>query len=272
MFCSKCGNKIGEGELFCGACGNRVSVDPAPNPAPAPTPVPVKVKVQPQPRTPEREEQSRPAEDTPRQPAWEAPYGQPAGGDMYRNDGNFTFAHGNYGQAVPPYAEPAPKKKSKAPIVILVILLVLVLLAGAGAAVYMFTPIFKVEEEKVNVNSEIKDANANAKVVYNLVAEKIADNETMGISPAQSISDMSAYYNITDPHTELGNDLYGLYESDQLDDGWVYIGSVELNGKTTFFVQYWEEEDSEFIGQYPDAVSKGNYESAERGVYLSPAE
>lgn len=307
MFCGKCGSQVNDGAFFCANCGSSLSDQPsaqAAQPAPKKT---VAVRVRAQNTVDEQFAGGQSVNANPmngQQMYDQTMNANPMGGQqmydrtrnansmddqqMYGQPMNANSMGGQqmYGQTMNGYPTGGfptemPKKKSKAPIVIVVILVVLILAAaGIGAYYFLYADNDKDGgEERVSVSSQLKTSNSNAKMAYNLVAEYMADmiaaeamtdTETQAVPYKKRISEISKYYDISEDGEGLQHKLYILFSDSGVDEGWVYIGSAEIDGNETFFVQYWEDDDSEVIGQYPNAIEKENVGSVEYGKYFAP--
>lgn len=276
MFCGKCGSQINDGAVFCPNCGNSLSDQSS---AQAATKKTVAVKVRAQNTVGEQITDSLPmntSRQTYGQPMNANPidaqqmYGQPT--NSYSMGGQPTYSQPINGYQTGGFPSDAPKKKSKAPVVVAVILIVLILAAaGIGAYYFLYADNGKDGgDEKESVSRQLKTSNSNAKMAYNIVAEYMADMETQGIPYKETMSEISRYYDVTEDGDGLQQKFYSQFKEGGIDEGWVYIGSAEINGNQSFFVQYWEDDDSEVIGQYPDAISKDNVGSVEYGKYFAP--
>lgn len=135
----------------------------------------------------------------------------------------------------------------------LVELTVVLAIVGVLAAILVPTLMGYVKKTR------LKTANANAKTVYNVVAEAVAD-----IDANEGSVDWTAAagtYNGSVQTTGLNDDfartVYNVLSPNSNKAGEVYIGSHRFGNTDGFFV-HWRESANNIIGQYPQAIQSTN--------------
>ena len=284
MFCTKCGEQLGDGVKFCYKCGAAVANDDVPVQENAPL---------------QELAQSQQAYSQPQQ-AYSQPqqgFSQPQQGFSQPQQG-FSQPQQAYSQPQQPYLQPqqpysqpqqpygqpvngaAVPQKGKSGLTIVLVIMIVVLLGVAGviAGRTIYNKASNDEDEEIEISvSQLKNANGMAKTAYNVTAEYCADQQIMGYSLETTLADIEGIYDISrDDYGEFGSMLVSCMRDEGYENGYVYVMKADIGGWTNSFAVQWSKgrngvEDGRAVGQYPEPISKNDREKVKFGEYYSAA-
>lgn len=142
----------------------------------------------------------------------------------------------------------------------LIELVVVIAIIGVLAAILVPSMINYVKK------SRLRSANTNAKSAYNAVAEYVAENQSKGVDKATSVGhfgnseiDCTKMPAGSTPSDKAKQAVTDMLIQNGVSAGTVWVGSANVNGTDSFFVQWSGDAvrtgTGVIFGQYPDPIS-----------------
>lgn len=257
MFCPKCGAKQLDEAMFCGKCGADLRQVDRIEP-----PTPLKLPDPPKPKKAQKPAPKPKPKPKPKQTKKSAPAKRSAQKKRAPKKDDFIYSKP---AVVNPAVAAFYKKSRRRKRVAVTAVIVAVLIAIAVPSVLMIN---------YHKKTQLKTANANARIAINAMMDNLSDAANMGI-PLYELEhcdydrdkdynvELGKTYDASDPESisEGGAKKIAQALCDNGDDaGYFIVLRVQLNGSDGFAVQWTSDPSGDLFGQYPNAIMSEAYD------------